>query len=30
MNLGSKQRLFTHLVSRLIAYIYEQGYEVTK
>lgn len=29
MTLGQKQRLFTHLVSRLIAYIYEQGYEAT-
>jgi hypothetical protein len=29
VTLGNKQRLFTYLVSELIAYAYAQGYELT-
>lgn len=29
MTLGQKQRLFTRLISKLIDYAYEQGYELT-
>lgn len=29
MNLGQKQRVFAHLVARLIDHVYEIGYEMT-
>lgn len=29
MNLSKKQKLFTHLVAKLIEFVYSQGYELT-